>query len=227
MTTSTAKDYLAILDLDNTLLRGDSDYLWGCYLIDKEIVDPEYHQAENDRFYTEYEAGQMDIMAFLRFQLEPLKRIPMDRLLSLREEYLHTCIEPIITNEARELVEYHRNRNAELLIITATNSFITRPIADAFGIRNLIATEPEMINGEYTGEVAGLPSYQEGKVTRLNDWLASQDLTMEGSWFYSDSFNDLPLLELVDHPVAVDPDNRLRQHASARGWEILDMKPAT
>jgi phosphoserine phosphatase len=181
-------------------------------LIDKEVVDPDYHQAENDRFYREYEAGQMDIMAFLNFQLEPLKRIAMDRLLALRKEYLHACIEPIITDQARELVEYHRENNAELLIITATNSFITRPIADLFDM--------------YTGRVTGLPSYQEGKVTRLREWLASHDMTLDNSWFYSDSYNDLPLLEIVDHPVAVDPDDRLRQHARAQGWTILDMAPA-
>lgn len=227
MNTSTPKAYLTILDLDNTLLRGDSDYLWGSFLIDKEVVDPVHHQAENDRFYREYEAGQMDIMAFLRFQLEPLKRIPMDRLFALREEYLRACIEPIITDQARELVEYHRKNNAELLIITATNSFITRPIANAFGIDYLIATEPEMIEGKYTGEVSGLPSYQEGKVTRLNEWLRDHDMTMENSWFYSDSYNDLPLLNIVEHPIAVDPDDRLRQHASAQGWTILDMDPAT
>ena len=226
MTASKSKDYLAILDLDNTLLRGDSDYLWGCFLIDKEVVDPDHHQAENDRFYREYEAGQMDIMAFLNFQLEPLNRIAMDRLLALREEYLHTCIEPIITDQARELVESHRENNAELLIITATNSFITRPIADLFDIHNLIATEPEIIAGKYTGRVTGLPSYQEGKVTRLNEWLTSNEMTLDNSWFYSDSYNDLPLLDIVDHPVAVDPDDRLRQHAQTQGWTILDMTPA-
>ena len=224
--TDRKKSYLAILDLDNTLLRGDSDYLWGCFLVEKNMVDADLHQAENDRFYEEYEAGVMDIMEFLRFQLEPLQRIPMNVLYKLRSEYLDRYIEPIITRQARELVEQHRQRDAELMIITATNSFITRPIADKFGISHLIATEPEIIDGQYTGEVSGVPSYREGKVTRLNDWLAANCVDMKGSWFYSDSYNDLPLLSMVDHPVAVNPDERLRQHALDTGWEILVMNPA-
>lgn len=219
------KNYLAILDLDNTLLRGDSDYLWGCFLVEKKRVDPEFHAAENDRFYREYEAGQMDIMEFLRFQLEPLKRIPMDDLRQLRSEYLDRYIKPIITDQALGLVEHHRRNQAELLIITATNSFITRPIADMFGIDHLIATEPEIVEGRYTGEVAGIPSYREGKVTRLNDWLEAHGADMKDSWFYSDSYNDLPLLSMVDNPVAVNPDDRLRSHAEEAGWEILSMDP--
>jgi len=219
--------YLAIFDLDNTLLRGDSDYLWGSFLIEKGLVDKDHHRAENDRFYQEYLNGQMDIMAFLRFQLEPLARLPMDKLLALRGEYLRTHIEPIITGQARRLVERHRSRGAELLIVTATNSFITRPIADAFGIRHLIATEPEMKDGRYTGGVSGVPSYREGKVERLQHWLAGHDRTLDDSWFYSDSWNDLPLLERVDHPVAVNPDDRLRQHAQQQGWQILDMTSTT
>jgi HAD superfamily hydrolase (TIGR01490 family) len=190
------------------------------------MVDADLHQAENDRFYEEYEAGVMDIMEFLRFQLEPLQRIPMNVLYKLRSEFLDRYIEPIITHQARELVEQHRQRDAELMIITATNSFITRPIADKFGISHLIATEPEIIDGQYTGEVSGVPSYREGKVTRLNDWLAANGSDMKGSWFYSDSYNDLPLLSMVDHPVAVNPDERLRQHALDTGWEILVMNPA-
>lgn len=217
--------YLAILDLDNTLLRGDSDYLWGCFLVEKKRVDPEFHQAENDRFYKEYEAGNMDIMEFLRFQLEPLKRIPMQELRELRSEYLERYIEPIITEQARNLVEHHRRNQAELLIITATNSFITRPIADMFNIDHLIATEPEIVEGRYTGEVAGIPSYREGKVTRLNDWLETHGADMNGSWFYSDSYNDLPLLSMVDNPVAVNPDDRLHSHAVEAGWKILTMDP--
>lgn len=227
MCTPDQKSYLAILDLDNTLLRGDSDYLWGCFLVEKHRVDAEFHQAENDRFYREYEAGNMDIMEFLRFQLEPLKRIPMDDLRQLRSEYLERYIEPIITDQARGLVEQHRRHHAELMIITATNSFITRPIAEMFGIQHLIATEPELVDGRYTGAVSGVPSYRQGKVTRLNDWLKAHGKTMKGSWFYSDSYNDLPLLSMVDHPVAVNPDERLHRHALEAGWEILTMDPAT
>ena len=219
--------YLAIFDLDNTLLRGDSDYLWGTFLIEKGLVNREHHQAENNRFYREYLEGRMDIMAFLRFQLEPLRRIPMDRLLALRGEYLRRYIDPIITAQAHRLVERHRGKGAELLIVTATNSFITRPIADAFGIQHLIATEPEIVDGRYTGGVSGTPSYREGKVMRLRQWLDEHGMTLAGSWFYSDSINDLPLLQAVDHPVAVNPDERLREHALAQGWPILEMDAAS
>ena len=160
---------LAIFDLDNTLLRGDSDYLWGIYLIDKGAVDQESHQRKNERFYQEYLKGQMDIMAFLRFQLAPLAQIPMPELLQMREEYLENYIEPIITEQARALVEKHRQQGDTLLIISATNDFVTRPIADLFAIDELIATNAELIDNQYTGAVSGVPSYQEGKVLRLND----------------------------------------------------------
>ena len=218
---------LAIFDLDNTLLRGDSDYLWGMYLIDKGAVDQESHQLENERFYQEYLNGQMDIMAFLRFQLAPLSRIPMPELLQMRDEYLENYIKPIISEEAQELVEKHRQQGDTLLIITATNDFVTRPIADLFTIDELIATNAEVIDNQYTGAVSGVPSYQQGKVVRLNDWLVKTGNTLKGSWFYSDSHNDLPLLEKVDHPVAVNPDPQLAKHAELAGWQVLSlMDPA-
>lgn len=214
---------LAIFDLDNTLLRGDSDYLWGMYLIDKGAVDQESHQRENERFYQEYLNGQMDIMAFLRFQLAPLARIPMPELLQMREEYLENYIEPIITEQARALVEKHRQQGDTLLIISATNDFVTRPIADLFAIDELIATNAELIDNQYTGAVSGVPSYQEGKVLRLNDWLKKTGNTLKGSWFYSDSHNDLPLLQIVDHPVAVNPDPQLAKYAAQLGWQVLTL----
>jgi len=214
---------LAIFDLDNTLLRGDSDYLWGMYLIDKGTVDRESHQRENERFYQEYLNGQMDIMAFLRFQLAPLARIPMPELLQMREEYLEHYIKPIITQQARELVEKHRQQGDTLIIITATNDFVTRPIADLFGIDELIATNAENINGRYTGKVSGIPSYQQGKVARLHSWLTDKDGSMRDSWFYSDSHNDLPLLQEVDNPVAVNPDPQLAVYAVQSGWQIIHL----
>ncbi len=214
---------LAIFDLDNTLLRGDSDYLWGMYLIDKGVVDQESHQRENERFYQEYLNGQMDIMAFLRFQLAPLARIPMPELLQMREEYLENYIKPIITEQAQELVEKHRLQNDTLLIISATNDFVTRPIADLFAIDQLIATNAELIDNQYTGAVSGVPSYQEGKVLRVNDWLKKTGNTLKGSWFYSDSHNDLPLLQIVDHPVAVNPDPQLAKYAKQAGWQVLTL----
>ncbi len=212
---------LAIFDLDNTLLRGDSDYLWGMYLIDKGAVDGESHRRENDRFYQEYLSGQMDIMAFLRFQLAPLARIPISELLQMREDYIEHYIRPIITTQALKLVDKHRQRGDTLLLITATNDFVTRPIADLFGIDELIATNAEIIKNQYTGAVSGVPSYREGKVIRLHQWLSEKNYNMKGSWFYSDSHNDLPLLLEVDNPVAVNPDPELAKHARQAGWPIL------
>lgn len=214
---------LAIFDLDNTLLRGDSDYLWGMYLIDKGTVDQESHQRENDRFYQEYLNGQMDIMAFLRFQLAPLARIPLPELLQMREEYLEHYIKPIITLQAQDLVDKHRQLGDTLLIITATNDFVTRPIADLFGIEELIATKAEIRNNQYTGAVSGIPSFQEGKITRLREWLDKTNSDMQGSWFYSDSQNDLPLLQEVDNPVAVNPDQQLAEYAKNAGWQVLTL----
>ncbi len=214
---------LAIFDLDNTLLRGDSDYLWGMYLIEKGAVDRESHQQQNERFYQEYLNGQMDIKAFLRFQLAPLSCIPMPELLQIREEYINDRIKPIITDEAKALVEKHRQQGDNLLIITATNDFVARPIAGLFGVDELIATNAECINGQYTGEVSGIPSYQQGKVTRLHNWLTESASSMHDSWFYSDSHNDLPLLQEVDNPVAVNPDPQLAAYAKQSGWQVIQL----
>ena len=214
---------LAIFDLDNTLLRGDSDYLWGMYLIDKGAVDEESHQRENERFYQEYMNGQLDIMAFLHFQLAPLARIPLSELLQMREDYIENYIKPIITEQALELVDKHRQQGDVLMIITATNDFVTRPIADLFGIDELIATNAEFKNHHYTGAVSGTPSFQQGKISRLREWLNKTGQGMQGSWFYSDSHNDLPLLREVDNPVAVNPDPTLAEHAKRAGWQVLTL----
>ncbi len=214
---------LAIFDLDNTLLRGDSDYLWGMYLIDKGAVDEESHQRENERFYQEYIKGQIDIMAFLRFQLAPLARIPRSELLQMREDFIENFIKPIITEQALELVDKHRQQGDVLLIITATNDFVTRPIADLFGIDDLIATNAELKNNQYTGAVSGTPSFQKGKISRLREWLDETGHDMQGSWFYSDSHNDLPLLQEVDNPVAVNPDPTLAEYAQRAGWKVITL----
>jgi len=212
---------LALFDLDHTLLRGDSDYAWGGFLERNGIVDAERHRRENDRFYQQYLDGKLDIYEFLDFQLAPLAQHPRARLEQWREEYLRSDIAPMIGPEAKALVEKHRKRGDTLVIITATNSFVTRPIAGLFGIEHLIATEPETEQGEFTGKVSGQPSFQEGKVKRLKAWLADHDETLEDSWFYSDSHNDLPLLEAVEHPVAVNPDDRLANTARQRGWPVI------
>ncbi len=215
---------LAIFDLDNTLLEGDSDYLWGMFLVENNLVDGDYYARENERFYREYDEGTLDIFEFLQFSLKPLSDNAPDLLNELRERFIQEKIEPIILQAGRDLIAKHEKSGDIMLIITATNSFVTTPIAEILGIEHLIATEPEMIDGRYTGKVAGEPSYREGKVNRLTTWLKQHNQTMRGSSFYSDSHNDIPLLELVDHPVAVDPDQTLSQHATANGWPIISLR---
>ena len=217
---------LAIFDLDNTLLGGDSDYLWGQFLVERGIVDEALYKRENDRFYREYEEGTLDIFEFLRFALKPLKDNDPAQLEQLREEYLAEKIDPIILPASRELIRRHREAGDTLMIITATNAFVTAPIAERLGIEHLIATVPERVGGRYTGEVAGEPSYREGKVNRLNSWLQEHGETLDGSSFYSDSHNDIPLLERVSKPVAVDPDDLLTAHATAQGWPIISLRAA-
>jgi len=214
---------LAIFDLDNTLLSGDSDYLWGVYLAEIGVVDHQEYEARNQQFYEDYKRGELDIMAFLAFSLRPLAENDPSDLQRWRAEFVEHKIRPLIGQPALDLVERHRQAGDTLLIITATNSFVTRPIADCFGIDELIGTEPEQLNGRYTGQVAGTPSFRDGKVTRLNHWLEEKGESLHGASFYSDSHNDLPLLEKVDRPVAVDPDEPLRAHATGAGWPIISL----
>jgi HAD superfamily hydrolase (TIGR01490 family) len=215
---------LAIFDLDNTLIAGDSDYLWGLHLVERGVVDAESHRAANARFYDDYRAGRLDIDAFLRFALRPLADNDPADLQRWRAEFVAERIDPIILDPARDLVERHRAAGDTLLIITATNAFVTAPIAARFGIEHLIATEPEMRGGRYTGAVAGVPAFQHGKVERLGQWLDAHGASLEGSCFYSDSINDQPLLERVDRPHAVDPDPRLEALARGRGWPVLSLR---
>ncbi|MCW8945813.1 MAG: HAD-IB family hydrolase [Sedimenticola sp.] len=215
---------LAIFDLDNTLLNGDSDHLWGVFLAEKGVVDGAWYEAENDRFYQEYKEGRLDIFEFLQFSLKPLSQHPLEQLQLWHNEFMQQKIEPILLPAAHALVDRHREAGDTLMIITATNAFVTAPIAAAFGIEHLIATDPEMVNGHYTGNVSGTPSFREGKVSRLNNWLEAHQQNLSGSSFYSDSHNDLPLLEQVDNPVAVDPDESLTQTARERGWPIITLR---
>lgn len=215
---------LAIFDLDNTLLGGDSDYLWGNYLVEKGLVDGAHYERENQRFYDEYRSGRLDIYEFLDFSLRPLAETPAALLLALREQFMREKIEPIILPAARKLLDHHRQRGHLLLIITATNQFVTAPIAAVLGVEHLLATDPEMIDGRYTGRVAGIPTFREGKVQRLTEWLQQYGHHLADAWFYSDSHNDLPLLELVTNPVAVDPDETLRVHAEAKGWPVISLR---
>jgi HAD superfamily hydrolase (TIGR01490 family) len=215
---------LALFDLDNTLLSGDSDFEWAQFLIAQGVLDREVYEARNQEFYDQYKAGTLDIHEFLDFQLKPLSRHPRDQLDAWHREFMATRIRPIVRERARELVARHA---ADLCaIITATNSFVTAPIAREFGVAHLIATEPELRDGAFTGGVSGTPCFRDGKVVRLDEWLAARGLTLAGcqrSWFYSDSHNDLPLLSRVTDPVAVDPDDTLRRHAEQHGWPVISL----
>ena len=215
---------LAIFDLDNTLLGGDSDYLWGEFLVERGMVDAETHAEENRRFLEAYEAGTLDIDEFLAFQLGPLARHPAEELTRHHREYMAEKIAPIILAKGRELLARHRDQGDTLMIITATNRFITAPIADELGVDHLIATEAEMKEGRYTGRSGDTPCFQAGKVERLERWLQEHGESLAGSWFYSDSRNDLPLLERVENPVAVDPDPALREEAQRRGWPVISLR---
>lgn len=215
---------LAIFDLDNTLIAGDSDYGWGEFLVRKGKVDSNHYRTMNDRFFADYEAGCLDIGAYLQFSLEPLTRIPEPELQQLHKTFMREVISPMMLSKAHNLLEKHRQAADRLLVITSTNRFIAQPICEALSIDTLIATEPEMIDGQFTGQIVGVPSYAEGKVIRFNQWLSDNQERNEGSYFYSDSINDLPLLLEVANPIAVDPDAQLREQAQNRGWEIISLR---
>lgn len=215
---------LALFDLDNTLLSGDSDYEWGRFLVSKGLVDAESYEAANLRFYQEYKQGRLDIYEFSAFSFQPLSQHSMETLAGLHREFMQQVVLPMIPTASRQLVAQHAALGHTLVIITATNSFITRPIADEFGIPHLLATEPKIVGGRYTQQIDGTPCFQGGKVTRLNQWLAQRAETLEGSYFYSDSRNDLPLLEMVANPVAVDPDATLQAVAQERQWPIISLR---
>lgn len=215
---------LAIFDLDNTLIADDSDFLWGQFLVDHGIVDKEYYEDANAKFYEDYKQGKLDIVEFLDFSLEPLAMHDATQLYAWREEFIETVIKPITLAAAHALVEKHRAAGDTLLVVTATNRFVTEPIVKLYGIDNLLATTPEFKNGQYTGKFIGTPCFQEGKVKLLQDWLKTSTETLAGSCFYSDSHNDLPLLRLVDKPVAVDPDEKLLQAAQEAGWPIISLR---
>ncbi len=212
---------LAIFDLDHTLLAGDSDHAWGAFMAERGIVDADDYARHNDEFLRHYQQGTLDIDAYMRFALAPLAKHPIETLEAWRLEFVTDRIRPMIGEPARQLVEEHRRRGHTLMLITATNAFITEPIAELFDIPHLLATEPERRNGRYTGHYTGTPTFQHGKILALEEWLEAQQARPKETWFYSDSRNDLPLLKQVDHPVAVDPDSVLRREAEARGWEIL------
>lgn len=215
---------LALFDLDETLIAGDSDFEWGAHLVSIGKVDKEYYASENERFYKEYLAGNLDVYEFLKFALQPLANNSYEELCDWRNDYIQQRIKPIIKRKAFDLLKKHRDAGDYLVIVTATNSFITEPTKDIFGMDDLIATEPAMEDGNFTGKVKGTPSFGPGKVTRLKEWLEGTNHSLEGSYFYSDSRNDIPLLELVSHPITVDADEKLSLHAAKNNWQQISLK---
>jgi HAD superfamily hydrolase (TIGR01490 family) len=214
---------LAIFDLDHTLLNGDSDYLWGEYMVENNIVDEQEYRQRNLVFYEDYQRGELDNDTYLAFSLAPLTRYSIEELYSWRADYVENWIKPIVVAGAADLLNQHRAQNHELLIISATNLFITEPIAQLLQVPTILSTEPEIVENRYTGRYLGTPTYQHGKVTVLHEWLTKTSHDLNGSFFYSDSINDLALLEEVDNPVAVHPDDELRSIAETRDWKIIDL----
>ena len=215
---------LAIFDIDNTLIAGDSDLLWGEFLCERNYVDSNVYKAEHEKYYKDYLSGKLDINNFLKFQLKVLGENDLNLLKKWRKDFFEEKIRPVILPKAYQLIDKHRNQNHDLLIITATNRFIVEPIASEFKIENIIACEPEIYNEQFTGKFTGTPSYAEGKVERFNDWLKTIGRRLEESWFYSDSHNDIPLMKEVNHPVAVDPDESLKNEAIKMSWPIISLR---
>ena len=213
---------LALFDLDKTLLAGDSDFLWGEFLSEIGVVDADNYQKQNQNFFDDYAQGRLDINEYLEFCLSPLADNSIKQLNQWHQQFMAEKIQPIFLEKAKKVVDIHKEKGDRVLVITATNSFVTRPIAQVYGINELIATEPEMSAGEFTGKVFGEPCFQIGKVHKLQAWCEDNNENLDGAYFYSDSHNDLPLLELVDNPIVVHADNKLQQIAKERGWLSLD-----
>ena len=215
---------LCLFDLDNTLLRGDSDYEWTKYLVENDLIDEKKFKERNDKYYIQYQEGNLNINEFLSFQLGLLKKFTLLELNLIYKKFFETKIIPMITNDSLALIKKHKNDLK--VIITATNSFITKPICDFFQVEELIATIPEIKKNGFTGRVIGTPCFGKGKVDRLNEWMKNKNLEwkiFKKSYFYSDSINDLPLLELVKKPIAVNPDPKLKSMAKKRNWHIINL----
>ena len=214
---------LAIFDLDHTLINGDSDHLWGEYMVKNGIVDELSYRQRNDAYYQDYQRGTLDNDQYLAFALEPLSRYSIEELHAWRADYVEQCIRPLIAPGTLGLLDKHRQLNHELMIISATNLFVCEPIGHMLEVSTVLATRPEIIDNRYTGRFLGTPTYRQGKVTVLNQWVADSHHELAGAYFYSDSLNDLALLEQVDNPVAVSPDDDLKAIALARDWKIIDL----
>jgi HAD superfamily hydrolase (TIGR01490 family) len=215
---------LALFDLDNTLIAGDSDHLWGDFLVSQGRVDATEHKALNAHFYDQYKNGELNIDEYLAFALGPMTGMTKEALVPLQRQFIQDHIEPILLDAAFALLEQHRALGDTLVIITATNTLVTQPIADRLGVEHLIGCEAEIIEGCYTGKPKGVPSFAQGKVSRIRTWCEENKKSMENAVFYSDSHNDLPLLRTVDRAVAVDPDDRLREEAVRQGWNVISLR---
>lgn len=215
---------LAIFDLDNTLISGDSDHSWGEFLVSEQLVDAQQFKKTNDQFYADYVAGSLDIFAYLEFSLQPLTEMSMAELAELHKRFMQQVIAPMQLAKAQALLQQHRDAGDRLLIITSTNRFIVEPICHSLGVTEILATDAQIVDGRYSGKVEGVPTYKEGKVVRFNAWLKEHNETLEGSWFYSDSINDLPLLLEVDHAIAVDPCPALQAVAEEKHWQIISLR---
>ncbi len=215
---------LALFDLDNTLLEGDSDFEWGEFLVRKKLVDEKEYAKANRYFLEEYQQCRLDIVEYSAFCFKPFSTRSFEELDILHKEFMHSIVIPMVRAKTQETLEHHRAQSDTVILITATNTFVGKPIADYFGIEHLLATQPKIVNNRYTTEIDGTPCFKEGKVTRLNEWMKLNDESLEGSYFYSDSINDLPLLEVVDNPIVVDPDEFLEDTAKERGWPIISLK---
>jgi HAD superfamily hydrolase (TIGR01490 family) len=215
---------LALFDLDNTLIAGDSDHLWGDFLVSQGRVDATEHKALNAHFYDQYKNGELNIDEYLAFALGPMTGMTKETLVPLQRQFVRDHIEPILLDAAFALLEQHRALGDTLVIITATNTLVTQPIADRLGVEHLIGCEAEIIEGCYTGKPTGVPSFAQGKVSRIQTWCEENKKSMENAVFYSDSHNDLPLLRTVDRAVAVDPDDRLREEAVRQGWNVISLR---
>ena len=215
---------LAIFDLDNTLIAGDSDHSWGEFLIENGQVDRLTYKRKNDEFYQQYCQGELDINAYLHFVFEPLARLDSNQLSLLHSEFMETRIKPMLLPKAQALLAKHRAKGDYLLIITSTNSFVTGPICTLHQVDDFIASDPEIIDGRFTGKIEGTPAYQEGKTARLNEWFKHNNQSLDDSYAYSDSINDLPLLKMVDHPVVVDGDEALQNYAEKHDWPCISLR---
>ena len=215
---------LALFDLDNTLLAGDSDHGWGEFMVAENLVDAKTYAVKNDAFYQDYLAGTLDMVAYAEFALEPLTQYSLGQLSQIHDKFMQTIVIPMIAKKTHALLQQHRDAGDVLVIVTATNDFITAPIAKYLGIDHLIATPTQCLDGRYTGKLSGTPCFKAGKIDKLNAWMSKHGYRIDGACFYSDSHNDLPLLELVDHPVAVDPDDTLKAHALAKGWPVMSLR---